>query len=425
MIRKLRKKFILIASGAILIILVVVMVSINLVTYVSTITEIDSILEFILDNDGQMPTDFHHNENFLFRANEELPYETRYFSMILDSTGTLVMTDYEHIASVSSDNFLPFILYGLKRNKGRIEDSDGIYFFQKKQISQEDLAESYPDMELTDSVYILIVFMDGTNRIYRFRNMQLFFILSGVFCFIMFFILVSVFSNKAIQPTIEAYEKQKRFITDAGHELKTPLAIISANTEVIEAMDGKSEWTESILNQVKRLSGLVNDLITLARLEEAAERDDVSTEEIAFSAKVKEVAEAFRPVLTQQGKQFSDEIAENINIKGNLKSVHELISILVDNAVKYCDDSGTVSVVLSARKKYAVLTVTNDYKDGENVDYTKFFDRFYREDSSRNSAKSGYGIGLSMAENIVNLHKGKISAGFADGKITFTVLLPL
>ena len=425
MIRKLRKKFILIASGAILIILVVVMVSINLVTYVSTITEIDSILEFILDNNGQMPTDFRHNENFLFHANEELPYETRYFSMILDSTGTLVMTDYEHIASVSSDNFLPFILYGLKRDKGRIEDSDGIYFFQKKQISQEDLAESYPDMELTDSVYILIVFMDGTNRIYRFRNMQLFFILSGVFCFIVFFILVSVFSNKAIQPTIEAYEKQKRFITDAGHELKTPLAIISANTEVIEAMDGKSEWTESILNQVKRLSGLVNDLITLARLEEAAERDDVSTEEIAFSAKVKEVAEAFRPVLTQQGKQFSDEIAENINIKGNLKSIHELISILVDNAVKYCDDGGTVSVVLSARKKYAVLAVTNDYKDGENVDYTKFFDRFYREDSSRNSAKSGYGIGLSMAENIVNLHKGKISAGFADGKITFTVLLPL
>ncbi len=198
MIRKLRKKFILIASGAILIILAVVMVSINLVTYVSTITEIDSILEFILENNGRMPTDFHHSANFLFHANEELPYETRYFSMILDSTGTIVMTDYEHIASVSDEDFLPFILNGLKKDKGRIVDSDGIYFFQKKQISQEDLAESYPDIELTDSVYIMIVFMDGTNRIYRLQTMRLFSILSGVFCFMVFFILVSIFYSTII-----------------------------------------------------------------------------------------------------------------------------------------------------------------------------------------------------------------------------------
>jgi len=424
MIRKLRKKFILIASGAILIILAVVVVSINLVTYASTISEIDSILDFILDNNGHMPMDLQHRENFLFHVNGELPYETRYFSLILDSTGTIVKTDYEHIASVSDEDFFPFVFYGLKKNKGRIENSEGIYFFEKKQISAEELQEMDSDIELTDSTYLVIVFMDGTNRIYHFRNMQLFSILSSIFCFIVFFALISVFSDRAIKPTIEAYEKQKRFITDAGHELKTPLAIISANAEVIEAMDGKSEWTESILNQVKRLSGLVNDLITLAKLEEAEERGDVATEDLDFSAKVKEVFDAFHPVITQQGKQFSADIAEHISIKANIKSIHELVSILIDNAVKYCDDGGTISVMLSKQKKYAVLAVTNDYQEGENVDYSKFFDRFYREDSSRNSAKSGYGIGLSMAENIVNLHKGKISAGFRDGKITFTVQLP-
>ena len=325
---------------------------------------------------------------------------------------------------VSDEDFLPFILHGLKQEKGKIEDTDSIYFFQKKQISCEELQEIDFDIELTDSNYILIVFMDATNRIYHIRDIQLFSVLSSIFCFIVFFALISVFSDRAIKPTIEAYEKQKRFITDAGHELKTPLAIISANTEVIEAMDGKSEWTESILNQVKRLSGLVNDLITLARLEEAEEHGDVATEELDFSAKVKEVFDAFHPVITQQGKHFSADIAENIIIKANTKSIHELVSILVDNAVKYCDDNGTISVALSRQKKYAVFAVTNDYKDGENVDYTKFFDRFYREDSSRNSAKAGYGIGLSMAENIVSIHKGKISAGFSDGKITFTVQLP-
>ncbi len=425
MIRKLRKKFILIASGAILIILAVVMVSINLVTYASTISEIDSILEFILDNNGRMPMDWHRKENFLFHVNQELPYETRYFSMILDDCGNLVMTDYEHIASVSDEDIQEFILTDSKKNAGRIETSDGIYFYQRKQISGEDLCETYPDAGLTDESYSLTIFMDATNRLYRFQNMQLFSILSSIFCFLVFFVLVSVFSNRAIKPTIEAYEKQKRFITDAGHELKTPLAIISANTEVIEAMDGKSEWTESILNQVRRLSGLVADLITLARLEESAENENLTTEEFDFSAKVKEVAESFRLVVTQQGKQFSSEIAGGITLKGNMKSLHELVSILTDNAVKYCDDNGTVSVSLSAQKKNAVLAVTNDYKDGETVDYSKFFDRFYREDSSRNSEKHGYGIGLSMAESIVSIHKGKISAGFADGKITFTVLLPI
>ena len=435
MIRRLRRKFILIASGAILLILVIVIFCINGVNSYSNYTESISILKFIAENNGRLVFDNHHNQNLNFHITEELPYEIRYFTMILDEEQELFLTDYEHIAAVDT-NDADLLRKGVilrNKNQGYVSNSDGIYMYLMKQINGEALQESFTesafrtdrnyDIEIDcEADYSLIVFMDCTNRIYRLQRLRIFSIIIGLICLVMFIVLVSFFSKIAIKPVIESYEKQKQFITNAGHELKTPLAIISANAEVLEAMDGESEWTQSILNQVRRLTGLVNDMITLARLEEASEREEMPFEQIAFSEKVKEVAESFRPVIKQQGKKLNLDIVENSIINGNEKSVHELISILIDNAVKYCDDGGLVHVTLKQQKK-AVLIIENSYANGANVDYSRFFDRFYREDTSHNQEKPGYGIGLSMAESIVNVHKGKISVSYHDGMIAFQVTI--
>lgn len=436
MIRRLRRNFILIASSAILLILSVILLVVNTISYISNYYESMSILDIISDNCGRIPSD-EQFDGFSFQVSRELPYETRYFTLVYNSDEELMLADYEHISTVDniSKSYISKIISG-KSTKGmyktRNHHTGGYYFYKKSQIKGEDVISFISQNNFTyadtpqineDGTYTLIVFMDATNRMYRLHRIHLLSLMAGIGFYLVFVLLVSALSNRAIQPFIETYEKQRQFITNAGHELKTPLAIISANTEVMEAMNGKSEWTQSNMNQVKRLSGLISDLITLARMEEASEMNESVNEEIDLSTQLGEIASSFRPVIEQRGKKLEIDIDDGIRIKGSPKSMHELISILLDNAAKYCDDSGTVRVELRQQRKQASIVISNSYKEGDNVDHSRFFERFYREDSSHNSEKSGYGIGLSMAESIVNLHKGKITADHSNGITYFRVLI--
>ncbi len=193
-------------------------------------------------------------------------------------------------------------------------------------------------------------------------------------------------------------------------------------------MEGENEWTASIMNQVQRLSGLVNNLITLSKMGEG-NKEDYS--QVDYSACVRGIAEGFAPVIDREGKTFSYEIQDGISLYGRKSELEEIANILLDNAVKYCDDEGQVGLNLTLVKTgfnktpTAQLTVSNSYKDGENVDCSRFFERFYREDSSHSSEKSGYGIGLAMAQGFVEEYKGKISASWKDGVISFQVKLPV
>ena len=233
-------------------------------------------------------------------------------------------------------------------------------------------------------------------------------------------LLLSVFSNRVVEPYVKNAEAQKQFITNASHELKTPLAVISANTEVIEMMNGKSEWTESTVSQVNRMSNLISQLVVLSRLEE---REDLVLSDVDMSEEVNKVIKDFKAVVDTQGKKLEYTVAENIHVKADEKGIHELTNILVDNAVKYCDEEGTIKVTLSQKGKTTYLAVSNDYKEGTGIDCKRFFDRFYREDQSHNSEKQGYGIGLSMADSLVRMFKGKINVSYKKPVITFTVTL--
>jgi two-component system sensor histidine kinase CiaH len=217
-------------------------------------------------------------------------------------------------------------------------------------------------------------------------------------------------------------EAQKRFITNASHELKTPLAIISVNAEAIEMMNGKNDWTEGILKQVRHLSNLINHLILLSKASEMS-RLQLKIGPLDVKKLLSAAASEFDLLVKDGGKKLAVSCPEGLKGMSDWKCMNELIHIFLDNAVKYCDKGGTISVSAAGTKKNVTVSVTNDYKEGEGVDYSRFFERFYRNDESHNSEKAGYGIGLSIAGELSSLLQAPLSVSYKDGKITFSITM--
>lgn len=411
MIRTLRKKFILTATLALLFVLLVVVGVVNWICHGRVNEQIQATIQYIYENGGEMPA---YSENAGENAGKNLlltpesQYETRYFSVILNLDGSTEKKHTDHIADVDEERATELAqeLLETGRDHGTFSNGRITYTYGIFQVDEDST---------------MIVCVDSTRENWIVRQIVLYVQAFSLAIFIIFFLVITLMAGRVMKPMEQSMEKQKQFITNASHELKTPLAVISANTELLEVMNGKNEWTESTMRQINRLNGLVAELITLARLEE---QEDLPLTDVDFTQIVRETAEAFRPVVEQQDKGFSLEAADSVTIKGEDKALRELVSILLDNAAKYCDADGSVAVRLSrrTRDRGANLSVSNSYAAGKGVDYKRFFDRFYREDPSRNSQKSGYGIGLSMAREIVRHMNGKLSVGFQDGRITFTAV---
>ena len=411
MFRKLKIRFILLASAAIVCILLTMIAVLNSVRFLQTNGEIQAVLNILSANNGDFPSVEETAESLQNdRITIDTIYQYRYFSVVYKEDKTLYSTNLDHLSNLSKEQALSYANKVIKdsRSSGVFKVGSQFYSYQ---ITQDSKTKRY-----------LLVVLDSTNYL---ESRNDFFWLSIQLCFysfIFFVLVVSGFSNFAIRPYIKNYENQKRFITNAGHELKTPLAIISANTELQELMTGENEWTESTKDQVKRLSNLINQMVVLARLEE---QPDVTLVDVNFSEVVKKVAGNFKSVIEKAGKKYEIKLQEDIHVKATEDELYELVSILIDNACKYCDDDGQMFVTLTKAKrgKRARLTVANSYADGKNVDYSRFFDRFYREDESHNQKQPGYGIGLSMAESLVRIFKGRIWVSYKKGLIGFTVLL--
>lgn len=407
--QKLKRKFVLMSWFSMLAVLFVVLGLVNGVTYNAERREIYSLLTFILDNSGELPAKSAvENTPERFEVTPETQYETRYFIVKLDSSGKIVSFDGDHIASVEKDDTDEI----LKRVRN-CNDDRSIFRF-------EGMEYAYQCREIPEGTEI--AFLDCTRRMEATRSVVKFSCYIGVASMLLLILVLSVFSRKAVEPLIRNMKAQKQFITNAGHELKTPLAVISANTEVLEMTNGKNEWTESTLEQVKRMSSLISQLVVLSKLEE---RTDLVLTEVDFSGEVQKTANDFHTVVETAGKKLETEIMPDLKIMADTPGARELANILVDNAAKYCDDGGTVRITLTSRGKNVIFTVSNDYRDGEGKDYRRFFERFYREDQShthQKEEKNGFGIGLSMADSLVRMFHGKISVGFRDGVITFAVV---
>ncbi|MDD6154137.1 MAG: HAMP domain-containing sensor histidine kinase [Eubacteriales bacterium] len=334
----------------------------------------------------------------------EFAHSARYFAVLYDKNGDTSAIRLGHISSVDEDVAVKYADRLIKQ--GDDFGSFGNYYFKIK--------------EKTDGSKIVVI-MDCTNQV-AMINMVLKVFLGLLFIGLLAaFIVMKIASGRMVKPAVENAEMQKRFITNASHELKTPLSVIRANTELLEVMNGENEWTESTMRQVVRLQSLINNLVMVTRSEEQSDASELS--DIDVSRVAADTAETFRPVAEQDGKKLNVEAGEGLTHRADEAEIRQLLSLLIDNAIKYCDDGGEIGVAISQKGRRLTMEVTNDYAEGEGVDYNKFFDRFYREDQSHNIDKGGFGIGLSIAQNLVERYKGKIQASWKDGRIAFTCTL--
>lgn len=283
-------------------------------------------------------------------------------------------------------------------------------------------AGSDDDVSVQDGT-IDIVFLNYTEvHNWQRQLLDMSVIIAFLSVFVFWLVVVSL-SRRAVEPSIKTLQTQKRFITNASHELKTPVSIISADAEVLEAVNGENEWTRSIINQSKRLNDLISALVSLTK---AGENEKFHLADVDMTQLATKAAQDFAPVIQQAGKTLQTHIQDDVHAQAELRSITEVLNILLDNSAKYCDDGGMVDITLAPRQGIrggVALTVSNDYKDGAGQDYSRFFERFYRADESHNSGKQGFGIGLAMAQELVTRMNGTVDASWHDGCISFTVNL--
>ena len=267
----------------------------------------------------------------------------------------------------------------------------------------------------------IIAFIDTTGEIYAINRLLFITLIVCLAGLAVTFILVTHFADYAVASEAENLAKQKDFITNASHELKTPLAVIRANTEMSQMLNGEDEWSVSTMKQIDRMNGLIANLVMISKAEELEDKEQMVS--IDASAAVSDSVKSFESVAANSGISLVTDIPSGIMMTADASKIMQLTTLLTDNAIKYCDENGTVKVELAPARRGIRLTVTNSYKDGAGVDCDRFFDRFYREDQSHNIDKGGYGIGLSIAENICKQYKGSIKASWKNGQISFVCIL--
>ncbi|RVU71002.1 MULTISPECIES: cell wall metabolism sensor histidine kinase WalK [Lactobacillus] len=420
MIQKFRWKFIGAAIGALFLVLILTLGSLVGVSYVQNQKEVDRVLTTLVKNEGHLsphnaqPAFGNQNDpinrNFLAgKYNPEAVYQYRYFSVVVGSDQRIKMINDNNVYKLKNSEINSFLKKVLARKdkRGNIKSGENTYAYQ---VSKDSMGHK------------LIVFLNETLIYQRFWLILRLAIALGILALLIFSLVLILVSGKAIKPIKDTYHKQQEFITNAGHELKTPLAVISANTEMEEMLGNDSEWNQSNKEQVAKLTKLVNRLISLAR---AGETGELTLSKVDFSKIVEDGAQDFKSVMKKNDLTYQVSIQKDLKVIAEQHSLAEVVNILLDNARKYCDPHGKVRVELakSTWSKNVVLRVSNTYRKGKNEDYTHFFDRFYREDESHNSKKDGFGIGLAMARELIEIFHGKISVSHKGEDIMFTVSL--
>ncbi len=396
MIRKLRIRLVTAAMVSLLVVLIAIVGIAGVLNYRSIIDEADAKLELIVESSGELSHDLNAINNRNRGFSPEMPFELRFFSVSYEPSKASPEADTSRIAAVNSEQAINYA----------------------DQIIDQGHLSGFVDTYR----YVVIKCEDGSTQIYFlecYRELQSFHeflrtsIAASVAGLAAVLILLILTSQRIVKPVSESYEKQKRFITDAGHELKTPLTIISADTEVLEMDYGENEWLDDIRSQTARLADLTNNLVYLARMEEQPQVEHI---DFSLSDAAQEAADDFMAVANSKGKQLSAVIEPNLHMCGDEKTIRRLMAIFLDNAVKYADDHGTIKLTLDRWRGQLRLQVYNTTEHIERESLNHLFDRFYRTDASRNSKTGGYGLGLSIASAIVASHHGKITATTADQK---------
>lgn len=413
MLKKLQKRFMKIVLCALCIIVTVQLVSVNVMNVYQRDTEVRNILYIIAENGGLLPNGRYEQSNYFNFLNpfkkveitKETPYSTKYFVVKLKDNFVTNIT-IKNIGSIDEHTAVEYasMVVGEKQGYGFVDRYR--YYYVK-------------DPSSNSSMIVFLAYDKELEATFKLTSISL---LAGLLCIAVLIFPIWLLSKKAMKPVEQAIAKQRQFITDAGHELKTPIAIISADAEVLEMCGGENEWVESIKNQTVRLDKLVKNLVTLSKLNE--EQEKPKYELFNFSEAVEETAKTFETLAKTNNVEFMYSIASNVSVYGNSQELKQLISILCDNAVKYTTEGGIIKVSLYRNGKNVCLDMYNDCENVDEEKLERLFDRFYRVDSSRARETGGYGIGLSIAQIIVQRHRGKISAvSTKENSITFKIVL--
>lgn len=456
--KKLQVKFVLMTMLCLTVILVSLVAVLNVLSYRSMVRNADWILSILAENEGQfpeqgdgrgpgrdpvdrpdgekdkpqgeapdgqektpmeplpenqppedrLPEDTKPEEEerpFYFSA--ELPHESRFFSILLNENNELVEMETSHIAAISDEWAVKFA-----SRVAELENVRGFYGV-------------YRYVKVNEAAGLRIIFLDTSNTMGYFFRMLFNSAIIALVILLLVMVIISFMSNRVIKPIAESYEMQKQFISDAGHELKTPLTIIRADADVLEMDLGQNEWLEDIQRQTDRMSELTNNLLLLSRMEDT--KSSVTMIDFPLSDSVAETVSSFETLAKARERELSYEIEPLLNLHGDERAISHLVSVLLDNAIKYSPKGGKVRLKLERVGRTAQLTVFNTTETTLPKEaLPRLFDRFYRVDSARNSGVGGHGIGLSLAKAITDVHKGKIQAGIpGENSIIFTVTLPL
>ena len=343
-------------------------------------------------------------ENNYQHMSPETPFELRYFSVKLSKSGEVLDIYTDKIAAVNDTQAADY--------------ARGI--FQSKSTKESGYVDTYRYMVgTTDDGNLIYVFLDANREMKSFTSFLIASITMTALGMLMVFLIVILLSNTALRPIIESYEKQKRFITDAGHEMKTPLTIISANTEIIEMESGESHWSAGIKSQVAKLTDLTEKLVVLSKMEEGIKLEMC---EFSLSEAFYDTCSQYESMAMSKGIHFDTAISENVRLVGSEIEIRRCISLMLDNAFRYVNDGGFVRVSVQNVNNRAEIKFANSTGGVEKGSLDKWFDRFYRTDLSRNSATGGSGIGLSVVQAIVIAHGGTLKAFSSDGvNVEFTI----
>ena len=272
-----------------------------------------------------------------------------------------------------------------------------------------------------ETVYVFLEVSNRRNAVLRVAALSA---LAGLAGWFLMLGLVVVLAKRTIAPIAENMDRQRQFVTDAGHELKTPLAIIQANTEAMELIQGENKWSRNIKAQTVRLTELTRNLLTLARAEELPTQGSFAP--VDLSALTAKTVQMFQMPMEQKGLTLEAETDAGISVRGQEAQLASLCSILFDNAVKYATEGSALTLRLRAEEKTCTLRLENRCDKLPDCPPERLFDRFYRADAARNQSSGGFGIGLSAAQVIVLQHRGRLEAEYpAEDRIAFTVTLPL
>lgn len=404
MIARFRRRFVLVCMLSVSAVMIAILAVVNVAYDRAQTDRIDRILDFLIENGGVFPLLQPPDEPEGGRErpfddmNPEARFTTRFFSVRFAEGGAVASSNVESVAAV--DQAEAEALAGKAYASGKDSGWVGAYRYR------------------VDGT--LAVFVDASGAVDGMRQLALASCAITLSALLVIFLLMVIFSRAASRPVAESLSRQRQFITDASHELKTPLTIISANAEIIGMNFGENEWSRSIGKQTERMAKLIQNLIELTRIDERAKK--LADARFNLSDAAYDTAMTFATPAARRGVTVSVDVSPDVCAQGDEASARQLVSILMDNAVKYSDPQGEIVLRLAAAGKYAHLTVSNPYRSGETLATDRVFDRFYRASEAR-TGDGSYGLGLSIAKSIVDAMKGRISASTENSAFTVSVRL--